>query len=146
MKFWMLRVCAVVLAFTIPNMVYAQRGTCEQGFASTGCETGDCPTGGCETGRCRKPGCLLGAGANSCPDGSFCGTQPPGYPVPFATPRPTVPTNLTYPPMYPHHSLPHYNGTYSYRHNCGLSHTNVHWHPSWTAPLKRIHHIFELPR
>ena len=150
MKLWMLRMCAVVLALSFSSMVLAQSETCDQGAVSSECETDGCPTGDCQAGGCRScgllGGCRFGCGSNSCPDGSFCGLQPPSYPVPFATPRPTVPTNLTYPPLYPHHSLHHYNGTYSYRHGSGLSRTSVHWQSSWTAPLKRIHHMFELPR
>ncbi len=130
MKHWILRLCAIAFVFTLPGALFAQCETCDQGVVvDGGCLGGGCETGGCESG-----------------DGSFCGTQPPAYPVPFATPRPTVPTNLTYPPLYPHHSLPHYKGTYSYRHNGGLSRTNVNWHPSWTAPLARLHHIFYIPR
>lgn len=80
-------------------------------------------------------------------DGTFCHQPAPRYPVPFTTPRPTVPTHFTYPPLMPHHSLPHYRHTYSYHHSCGLARTNVRWQPNYpVAAFKRVHHFFELPR
>ena len=80
-------------------------------------------------------------------DATRCGLPAPQYPVPFATPRPTVPTNFTYPPMMPHNSLPHYRNVYSYRHADGLSRTNVRWHSQpIISGLRRAHAFFEIPR
>ncbi len=93
------------------------------------------------------------AGCNSCGSGNcsgavyHCGVAAPPYPVPFATPRPTTWTEFTYPPMMPHNSLPHYRGTYSYRHAPGLSRTNVMWYPTKVQnAFDRVHNIFEIPR
>ncbi|MEM7316491.1 MAG: hypothetical protein AAF497_25430, partial [Planctomycetota bacterium] len=94
----MLRAWTIALFLSLPTLALAQCDTCD-----TGCETGVCDTG------CPGGAPCDASGGNP----AFCGTQPPAYPVPFATPRPTVPTHLTYAPLYPHHSLPHYNGTYS---------------------------------
>ncbi len=80
-------------------------------------------------------------------NGKHCGRPAPPYPVPFATPKPTVPTYFTYPPLMPHHSLPHYRNVYSYHHTKGLGRTNVNWQPSYAgAAFKYVHHLFELPR
>ena len=82
-------------------------------------------------------------GANS----HWCGLPAPSYPVPFATPRVVGYTNFTYPPLMPHHSLPHYRHTYSFRHGPGLSRTNVRWHKSYLhSTWDWVHHLFELPR
>ncbi len=48
--------------------------------------------------------------------------------------------------MMPHHSLPHYRRTYSYRHAPGLSRTTVHWRPSIFTAFAKLHHFIELPR
>lgn len=83
------------------------------------------------------------------PEGNstHCGMPAPPYPVPFATPRPTVPTYFTYPPMMPHNSLHHYRGTYAYKHGPGMSRTTVHWRaPKALNALKYLHHVVELPR
>ena len=80
-------------------------------------------------------------------DPTRCGLPAPQYPVPFATPRPTTQTNFTYPPMMPHHSLPHYRNVYSYRHAEGLSRTNVIWHSQpFVSGLRRLHNFIEIPR
>jgi hypothetical protein len=77
----------------------------------------------------------------------WCGLPAPSYPVPYATPRVVGHTNFTYPPLMPHHSLPHYRHTYSFRHGPGLSRTNVSWHKSYLhSTLDWVHHLFELPR
>ena len=88
-------------------------------------------------------GCEVVDGGNT----SRCGMPAPQYPVPFATPRPTTPTNFTYPPMMPHNSLPHYRNIYSYRHADGLSRTNVHWHSQpFMSGVRRLHNILEFAR
>lgn len=78
---------------------------------------------------------------------SHCGMPAPSYPVPFATPRPNLQTNYTYPPMMPHNSLPHYAGTYAFRHGPGMSRTTVLWRPTTGInALAKLHYAFELPR
>ncbi len=108
---------------------------------------------GCRHGNCHESavgqGCLgpLKEGSSAGGAAAYCGRPAPMYPVPFATPRPTVPTQFTYPPMMPHNSLPHYRSTYSYRHAEGLSRTNVSWHKAYgVSGYKWLHHVFELPR
>ena len=77
----------------------------------------------------------------------FCGMPAPTYPVPFAVPKHVGYTQFTYPPFMPHHSLPHYRHTYSYRHAPGMSRTTVHWRPTVGRNiLAKLHHIIELPR
>ncbi len=110
------------------------------------------------TGGVSKGGCKCGAGDGRCrrcdftpkwPGGAIhCGMPAPQYPVPFATPTPpTSYTYFSYPPLMPHHSLPHYRGTYSFRHGPGLSRTTVCWRPTKVKNLfARLHHVFELPR
>lgn len=94
----------------------------------------------------RKSGCRL-CGGSRWNDGTHCGLPAPKYPVPFATPRPTTPTYHLYPPMMPHHSLPHYRSTYAFRHGPGLSQTQVHWRaPKLLNLADYVHHIFEIPR
>jgi hypothetical protein len=76
-----------------------------------------------------------------------CGMAAPEYPTPFPTPKPTTWTEHTYPPFMPHNSLPHYRGTYSFRHAPGLARTNVMWYPTKVQnTLDRIHNMFEIPR
>jgi hypothetical protein len=92
--------------------------------------------------KCGKKGCGKGCG-----DGTHCGMPAPSYPVPFATPRNVTHTTFTYPPMMPHHSLPHYAGTYSFRHGPGMSRTNVHWRETKVLNgLAYLHHLIEIPR
>ena len=94
---------------------------------------------GCGRGGCAAVGCHG--------DGTHCGMPAPSYPVPFATPKNVTHTTFTYPPMMPHHSLPHYAGTYSFRHGPGLSRTNVHWRPTTGInSLRYLKHMFEIPR
>ena len=134
---------------------------CDDGCAGLGDGVSDCA--GCGQGIGDCAGCRPGAGGKragcrrcggTCKkcagypsDGSYCGLPEPRYPVPFATPRPTVPTHFTYPPMMPHNSLPHFRSTYAFRHGPGLSQTQVHWRERkllLTADF--IHHLFEIPR
>ena len=76
-----------------------------------------------------------------------CGMPAPTYPVPYPVPQHVGYTRFTYPPMMPHHSLPHYRHTYSYRHAPGLSRTTVHWRSTTLLnALAKLHHIIELPR
>lgn len=76
-----------------------------------------------------------------------CGMAAPQYPAPFPTPKPTTWTEFTYPPFMPHNSLPHYRGSYSFRHAPGLSRTNVMWTPTKLQnALDRLHNAFEIPR
>ena len=88
-----------------------------------------------------------GCGGDGCGNVVHCGMEAPQYPTPFPTPRPTTWTELTYPPMAPHNSLPHYRSTYSFRHGPGLSRTTVAWYPTkaWNA-LDRLHNVFEIAR
>ena len=138
---------AVMLAATFVSLSSAQceQGVCDSGNVASECKTGPCRLrSGCLGKKCR--GCRSCIAADP-GDGMHCGRPAPQYPVPFATPRPTVPTHLTYPPMAPHNSLPHYRHTYSYRHNDGLSRTNVHWQPFYAVQgFQYLHHLFELPR
>ena len=76
-----------------------------------------------------------------------CGMPAPTYPVPYAVPQDVGYTRFTYPPMMPHHSLPHYRHIYSYRHAPGLSRTTVHWRSTtFLNALAKLHHTIELPR
>ena len=131
-------------------------GAMAQRLGGNGCGAGGCGAGclgdGCGCGaallarreECRS--CLACQGPLDGP-ADRCGMPAPQYPVPFATPRPTVPTYYTYPPLAPHNSLHHYRGIYSYRHGEGLSRTNVMWYaPKGINTLKYIHHLIELPR
>jgi hypothetical protein len=147
-------------------------GGCSGGSGVSFSVGDDCSSGGCATGSCGLLGgvgalgsCLAGGGCggsgsgcalcsgllgqgNGIPsDGTHCGLPAPKYPVPFATPRPTTPTHLMYPPMMPHNSLPHYRSTYSFKHGPGMSRTNVHWRSKKLVNVAEyIHHLFELPR
>ena len=77
----------------------------------------------------------------------YCGMPAPSYPVPYPVPQNVGQTRFTYPPMMPHHSLPHYRHTYSYRHAPGMSRTTVHWRPTTLLNgLAKLHHVIELPR
>ena len=92
---------------------------------------------GCCRGCCRTPQ------GNS----FYCGMPAPEYPVPYPTPLPTAYTYHTYPPLAPHNSLPHYRGTYSFKHGPGLSRTNVHWRPTTVCnAIDRVHHCLEIAR
>ncbi len=75
-----------------------------------------------------------------------CGYRAPRYPVPYATPPVVGSTTFTYPPMMPHHSLPHYRPYYSYRHAPGLARTNVAWTHTPGDLWRRMAYQFELPR
>jgi hypothetical protein len=76
-----------------------------------------------------------------------CGMVAPSYPVPHEVPYRVGRTHFTYPPVMPHHSLPHYRKVYSYRHGPGLCRTTVKWRPPYVCSLlKRLHYIIELPR
>ena len=126
-------------SFTISD----EGGNCHAGCDGDACDDGGC--GGCVHCGGRLRGLLQGTDQGG--DGMHCCRPAPQYPVPVATPKPTVPTHFTYPPLMPHHSLPHYRNIYSYRHNCGMSRTNVHWHPNYpSAAFNFVHHLFELPR
>ncbi len=87
-------------------------------------------------------------GSSCCnPPPPRCGIRAPEYPVPYPTPSWVGYTSFTYPPLMPHHSLPHYRNIYSYRHGAGLSRTNVWWHKSYLGSTRRwLHHLIELPR
>ena len=121
-------------------------------LSNAACSAGGCGllggacSGDCGCGHCALCSGLMHGGGPPA-DGSHCGLPAPKYPVPFATPRPTTPTYLMYPPMMPHNSLPHYRSTYSFRHGPGLSRTNVHWRSKKLLNVAEyIHHLFELPR
>ena len=75
-----------------------------------------------------------------------CGYRAPRYPVPYATPSVVGSSQFTYPPMMPHHSLPHYRHIYSYRHAPGLARTNVAWTRTPGDLWRRVAYQFELPR
>jgi hypothetical protein len=101
--------------------------------------------------QCRKDrGGVLCKFPNQRPPGDpvvNCGMPAPRYPVPHPTPLPTAYTYFTYPPLMPHHALPHYRGTYSFRHGPGLSRTNVCWRTTHVANLiHKVHHVIERPR
>lgn len=87
---------------------------------------------------------------DSCSSGAswpnHCGMAAPTYPVPYEVPVLVGRTEFTYPPVMPHHSLPHYRKTYSYRHGPGMARTTVKWRPSWCDTWKRVRKAFELPR
>jgi hypothetical protein len=110
---------------------------------------GACGAGGCGTGLFGRCGACSGPGAGD-PTGRtvrYCGMPSPAYPVPYSVPAYVGITHLTYPPMMPHHSLPHYRGTYSYRHDQGLSRTTVHWRKTHIINAASfLHHVIELPR
>ena len=124
---------------------------------------------GCASGNCDHNGSAGAAAASfTCSDGDDCGCQScgtaapviterdptfcklpvPGYPAPFATPRPTVPTHLTYGPFMLHNSLPNYRGTYLIpQANGGPGGTQVHWRSqTGINALKRVHKAFEWAR
>jgi hypothetical protein len=122
-----------------------------------------CDGGGglCDGGLCDGGGICQGAGSicrrigdriRSCLRGpdyvwpNYCGLMAPQYPVPYDVPRWVGRSQFTYPPMMPHHSLPHYRTTYAYRHGPGMARTTVNWHPSLGDRLKRLRNVFELPR
>lgn len=131
-RFWNYRVCAYFVVVLL--------GTASSAWSIHGDRTGGSKAarGGCGVRGCQQETPV---------DATRCGMPAPNYPVPFATPHPTVPTQLTYPPLMPHNSLHHYRGTYSYRHGEGLSRTNVMWYaPPVKSGLKWIHHLIELPR
>ena len=76
-----------------------------------------------------------------------CGMVAPSYPVPHEVPWRVGRTYFTYPPVMPHHSLPHYRKVYSYRHGPGMVRTTVNWHKSYVcSALHWLHNIIELPR
>ncbi len=132
------------------DVMYDGGPVCDEG-AADGCYGGEPCQGDARQGQQRHDGHWARYFRKKCGDsggdGKHCGRPAPPYPVPFATPRPTVPTYYTYPPLMPHHSLPHYRNVYSYHHASGLSRTNVNWHPSYAgAAFKKLHHLFELPR
>lgn len=81
-------------------------------------------------------------------DPAFCNLPVPSYPAPHSTPRPTVPTQLTYGPFMPHNSLPNYRGTYLIpQANGGPGGTQVHWRSQkGINALKRVHKAFEWAR
>lgn len=100
-----------------------------------------------------RTACDTGCGHQSAGDtcGSaesyWCGLAAPSYPVPYDTPTWVGRTELTYPPLMPHNSLPHYRHVYSFRHGPGLSRTNVIWHQSYLHnALKRVHYALKLAR
>jgi hypothetical protein len=101
-------------------------------------------------GRCGERCCGFtpGAGYIGCREPPVrCGMPAPSYPVPFRVPQNVGYTRFTYPPMMPHHSLPHYRHTYSYRHAPGLSRTTVRWRSTTVRnALAKLHHVIELPR
>lgn len=92
----------------------------------------------------------LGNGCVGCADGCgvhHCGMPAPTYPVPIETPGYVGYTQFAYPPMMPHHSLPHYRQTYAFRHAPGMARTTVNWRTTELRNLlKRVHHVLELPR
>lgn len=128
--------------------IAAAGSCCSAGRAGGRCVGGTCAScGNSGCGENRGRGVGLRCGCNAAGDGTYCGLPAPKYPVPFATPRPTTPTHLMYPPMMPHNSLPHYRSTYSFKHGPGLSRTNVHWRaPKLLNAADYIHNIFEIPR
>ena len=142
-----LRIKNSIAVFALAFVMTASLGT-EIAFAGLGCRNGDCVDGAVGEGVVSDEIVDDGSGAvGAGADATRCGMPAPQYPVPFATPRPTVPTHFTYPPMMPHHSLPHYRNVYSYKHAEGLSRTNVHWHSQpVVSGLRRLHHIMYLPR
>lgn len=81
-------------------------------------------------------------------DPQFCNLPVPAYPVPYATPHPTVPTYLTYGPFMPHNSLPNYRGTYLIPNANGApGGTQVNWRSrKGLDALKRVHKAFEWAR
>jgi len=89
--------------------------------------------------------CRCGATSDNCLP-NYCGLQAPQYAVPYATPQHVSWHYFTYPPMMPHHSLPHYRHTYAYKHGPGLSRTTVNW---TTRPIEDaanyLHHLVSLP-
>lgn len=112
-----------------------------------------CGPGGGLFANLRSGGGIGLCGCHSCDGGCsggaavHCGMPAPNYPCPHPTPKPTTWTELTYPPMMPHNSLPNYRGTYSYRHGPGLSRTTVMWTPSKLEnAFDRLHNLVELPR
>lgn len=114
-------------------------GACGGGqIMDAGCGGGGC----CDKCKGCRPGPYPPPGRNY-----HCGMPAPEYPVPFYTPHPTAHTYLTYPPVHPHNSLPQYRGTYSFRHGCGLSRTNVHWRPTRVCnAIDYAHHLIEPAR
>lgn len=123
-----------------PSGTPSQVGTTYSGFGSASCES-------CDTG----PSCASCGPCEACGGGcggaTHCGLPAPSYPVPFATPRPTTVTRFTYPPLMPHHALPHYNNVYSFQHGPGLSRTTVRWTPAKVRnAVDFVTHLFELPR
>jgi hypothetical protein len=123
----------------------------DSSLAYVGGDMGDAcdPSLGCPSSPAWRPACCGGKCKFRNCDGitRHCGRPAPNYPVPFPTPLPTTPTLLWYPPMMPHNSLPHYRGSYSYRHAPGLSRTTVSWHPTYVLnALDKLHHVIELPR
>ena len=82
--------------------------------AGGGVLRGGCGVLGCASG----VGCGPGAGyVGHRPPPVRCGMPAPTYPVPYPVPRNVGYTRFTYPPMMPHHSLPHYRRVYSYFHS-----------------------------
>lgn len=104
-------------------------------------------SGVCGRGGCRND-CEPGAGYVGWREPPiYCGMPAPTYPVPFAVPQHVGYTQFTYPPFMPHHSLPHYRHTYSYRHAPGMSRTTVHWRSTVARDvLAKLHHMIKLPR
>lgn len=143
---------AVVFCFLaiVASEASAQCETC--GATDTACADGRCGLAGgggllkgCGAGGCGAGGCGLAGRCQG--DGTHCGMPAPSYPVPFATPKNVTRTTFTYPPMMPHHSLPHYAGTYSFRHGPGMSRTTVNWRPTkGLNALHFLHHLIEIPR
>ena len=87
---------------------------------------------------------------DSCSQGAswpnHCGMAAPTYPVPYDVPALVGRTEVTYPPVMPHHWLPHYRKVYSYRHGPGMARTTVKWRPSLCDTWKRMRKALELPR
>ncbi len=84
--------------------------------------------------------------SSDCAWPNYCGMMAPRYPVPYEVPPRVGRTEFTYAPVMPHHSLPHYRKTYSFRHGPGMARTTVRWRPTLCDTLKRARKVFELPR